>query len=286
VVRPGRTVTFVTHYRRYIGDFVQHCHILDHEDQGMMEQVRIDPRPRTRPRRLVVFAGDHGVVESGVTAWPQSVTGAMMGAVAAGRAACSALAGACGAEVVLVDVGSRADAPGPDPGWLDRRVARGTANLARGPAMSAESFDRAWAVGVEQAPQARDDGMLVVAAGELGIGNTTPASCLARLLADVPPESAVGRGAGADDATLARKRAVVEQATARARRQLDSDPRAAIAEVCGFEITAIAGFHAEAHRLGLTAVLDGAIATAAAACAPSWPAPRSGSPSSALWSEG
>lgn len=220
--------------------------------------------PRTRPRRLVVFAADHGVVAEGVTAWPSAVTGAMIRSIARGGAACTAIATACDAQVTLVDVGSMSEPLPPRPGYEVRKVATGTKNLAVGPAMSVEEFERAAAVGAEHARKAFDDGMAVVAAGELGIGNTTPASCLATLLADFPPLLAVGRGAGADDATLERKRCVVESATERARARLDRDPIGAIAEVCGFEIAAMAGFFAEAGRLGLTIVLDGAIATAAA----------------------
>jgi nicotinate-nucleotide--dimethylbenzimidazole phosphoribosyltransferase len=145
-----------------------------------------------------------------------------------------------------------------------RKVGPGTANLAWGPAMSSSEFERALTVGVEQARGARDDGMELVAAGEIGIGNTTSASCLAVLLAGVPLDRAVGRGAGADDVSLERKRRVVEQAAARAARSLTENPRGAIAEVGGFEIVAMAGFFLEARRLGLTIVLDGMIATAAA----------------------
>ena len=220
--------------------------------------------PKTRPRRLVLFASDHGVVAEGVTMWPSAVTGVMIRSIRRGGAAGTVLAAAASTDVVLVDVGSEAP-PEPDrPGYRDRRVARGTANLAAGPAMTPAQFDRALAVGREEARIARDDGMIVVAAGELGIGNTTAASCLAVLLAEVPLDHAVGRGAGADDATLDRKRRVVARATDRVRAQLAADPTGAIAAVAGFEIVAMAGFFLEAHALGLTIVLDGMIATAAA----------------------
>jgi nicotinate-nucleotide--dimethylbenzimidazole phosphoribosyltransferase len=220
--------------------------------------------PRTRPRRVVVFAADHGVVAEGVTAWPSSVTAVMIRSIVRGGSACAALAAACDAELILVDVGSRSEPLPPWPGYEVRKVGPGTNNLAREPAMSLSAFEQALAIGIEHARRACDDGMKVVAAGEMGIGNTTPASCLARLLAGVPLELAVGRGAGADDATLERKRRVVEQATARARRAHGEDPRGAIAEVAGFEIVAMAGFFLEARRLGLTIVLDGMIATSAA----------------------
>lgn len=220
--------------------------------------------PRTRPRRLVLFAADHGVVAEGVTIWPASVTGVMIRSILRKGAACTVLAASSDTEVMLIDVGSRSEPMPPRPGYWLRKVENGTANLARGAAMSLEEFDQAVAIGRDEAVRARDDGMAVVAAGELGIGNTTSASCLAVLLGDVPLDRAVGRGAGADDLTLARKRQVVEGATSRVRPKLVGDLRAVVAEVGGFEIVAMAGFFLEAHALGLTIVLDGMIATAAA----------------------
>ncbi len=220
--------------------------------------------PRTKPRRLVLFAADHGVVAEGVTMWPSSVTGVMIGSILRRGAACSMLANTADADLRLIDVGTQADAPTEQPNYRVRKVGPGTANLALGPAMTATEFEQAIAIGRDEALRAYDDGIVVVAAGELGIGNTTAASCLAVLLGDVPLDRAVGRGAGADDATLARKRQVVTQATARARDRIDADLRGAVAAVAGFEIVAMAGFFLEAHRLRLTIVLDGMIATAAA----------------------
>jgi nicotinate-nucleotide--dimethylbenzimidazole phosphoribosyltransferase len=220
--------------------------------------------PRTRPRRVVIFVADHGVVDEGVSAWPPSVTAVMIRSIVRGGAACTALAASCDADLVLVDVGCRYEPLPPSPGYEARKVGPGTANLALGPAMSSSEFEQAFAVGLEQARRAHDDGMKLVAAGEMGIGNTTSASCLAVLLAGVPGDRAVGRGAGAGDATLERKRRVVEHAAARAAQSLAENPRGSIAEVGGFEIVAMAGFFVEARRLGLTIVLDGMIATAAA----------------------
>src|SRR5262249_16238737 len=144
------------------------------------------------------------------------------------------------------------------------KVRAGTRNLAREPALTVDEFDQAWAVGERHAEQAVRDGMCVVGAGEMGIGNSTSASCLAVLLADVPPEQAVGRGAGADHATLARKRQVVCKACDHVREKLARDSRAALAAVAGLEIAAMAGFYAAAAGAGRTIVLDGFIATSAA----------------------
>lgn len=224
-------------------------------------QQRLDPV--VRPRRLVLFAGDHGVVAQGVSAWPSAVTGLMVGTILAGRATSSALAAAHGCELRLIDVGVLSPPPDDPPDFYRyARVADGTRDLARDPAMTLAEFDAAWQVGADEAQAAVDDGVRVLIAGEMGIGNTTPAACLTALLTDADAELTTGRGAGADDATLTAKRRVVTTATARAR--ACADPRVAIAEVAGFEIVAMAGFFAEGARLGATLLLDGYVATAAA----------------------
>lgn len=217
--------------------------------------------PATRPRRLVVFAADHGVVAEGVSAWPSAVTGLMIQNIVAGGAASSVLARATDTELLLVDVGSQSQPLPPQSGYVPARVRHGTRNLAREPALTVEEFEQAWEVGAVQARRAAAEGVRVVAAGEMGIGNTTPASCLAVLLADVPIAQAVGRGAGADDGTLARKRAVVEAAVERVR---SLEVKSAVAAVGGLEIAAMAGFYASAAKAGLTVVVDGFIATSAA----------------------
>jgi nicotinate-nucleotide--dimethylbenzimidazole phosphoribosyltransferase len=225
--------------------------------------------PQTFPRRLVVFAADHGVARSGVTIWPASVTSLVVQAMCSGKAASTVLAQQTQTDVVIVNVGTF-DKPqckppqGSDVVYHDRRIAAGTRNLAEEPALTEAEFQRAWDIGAHEAIGAARDRMRVVLVGDMGIGNTTPAACLATLLANVPLAEAVGRGAGADDQTLDRKRCVVRQAAARARALQSANPRAAIASIAGFEIAAMAGFFAAAHAQGLTILLDGAIAGAAA----------------------
>ncbi len=239
--------------------------------------------PAASPRRLVVFAADHGVAAAGVTAWPSAVTRRMIDNIRAGGAASAVLARTTGTELVLVDVGALTaeeersvrtpepeanrppDCSQPAPAIRFRRavVRPGTRNLAEEPAMTPAEFEQALTIGREEARQAAEAGVKVVAAGEMGIGNSTPAACLAMLLAEAPLAQAVGRGAGADDETLARKRRIVAAAVDRARRQED-EPVARIAAVAGFEIIAMAGFYLEAHRRKLTVVLDGYISGAAA----------------------
>jgi nicotinate-nucleotide--dimethylbenzimidazole phosphoribosyltransferase len=229
--------------------------------------------PETTPRKLVLFAGDHGVVAAGVSAWPSQVTGQMVRNICAGRAASTVLARETRTDAILIDVGTlggdgadeqRSDGPATGCQFRQRRVRAGTRDLSREPALSVGEFEAALEIGRDEARAAARDGMRVVAAGEMGIGNTTPSACLAMLLADVPIQAAVGRGAGADEDTLNRKREIVEGAVARARHWAASDSVAAMAAVGGLEIAAMAGFFMAAHEAALTVVLDGYIASAAA----------------------
>ncbi len=224
-------------------------------------QQRLDPV--THPRRLILFAADHGVVADGVSAWPQAVTGAMMATIAAGKATSSALAAAHACDLELIDAGA-AFPPADTALRAPEILAGGTQSLAHGPAMTADQFAAAWALGEAAAQRAAQDGMAVLLLGEMGIGNTTPAACLTMLLAGADGDGATGRGAGADDDVLARKRAIVTAAAGRAAILLAKDPRAALAEVAGFEIIAMAGCCAEAARRGMTLLLDGYVATAGA----------------------
>ncbi len=215
--------------------------------------------PSSRPAHLALFAGDHGVIEEGVTAWPASVTTAMVETILKGRAVSSALAKAHDVRVSVVDMGIATPISLPSPShFYDRRQGEGTANLAAGPAMTAAQFDAAWNAGAEQAHIAVGAGAKLLIAGEMGIGNTTPAACITRLVTG--SADCIGAGAGADDAMIARKRAVVDRAAAR----YPASSRDAFAALSGFELAAMAGFFAEGARLGATLLLDGFIATSAA----------------------
>lgn len=222
--------------------------------------------PVTKPRRMVLFAGDHGVVNSGVSAWPSDVTALMVANILGGGAASSVLAKQFDAELKLINVGVSGDIPAEanrsdSITYRDAAIRKGSRDLSLEPAMSVEEFERAWQVGVEEALLAANDGIKVLSCGEMGIGNTTPAACLASLLAKVPIEYAVGRGAGADNDVLLQKRRIVETALEKA---TNLEEKEAIASVSGFEIVAMAGLMAAAARLKLTVILDGYVTTAAA----------------------
>jgi nicotinate-nucleotide--dimethylbenzimidazole phosphoribosyltransferase len=226
-------------------------------------QHRLDPR--TRPRRLVLFAGDHGCVADGVSAWPSAVTGMMVATILAGRATSNALAAEHDCPLRLVDVGVAGPVPTTPPAFFRAaRVAAGTASLAHRAAMDPEQFAAAWRVGAEEADAAVDDGAALLVAGEMGIGNTTPAAALTALLTGLPAVESVGSGAGADALVVATKTRIVAEAVARAAPTLSDDATRAIAAVAGYEIAAMAGFFARGAERGATLLLDGYVATAAA----------------------
>lgn len=216
--------------------------------------------PRADRARLTIFAGDHGIVAQGVSAWPQAVTSAMVAAFLSGGAAACVLARGVGADVRVVDAGIAH--PVDRPGLILRRMGAGTADSAVGPAMSAETAARALAEG--RALGADGDAQ-VEAFGEMGIGNTSAAALVAHKVTGVALEALVGRGAGLDDDGLARKARVLARAAARTPARLGAE--AALAEYGGFEIAMMAGAMLGAAGAGRLVVVDGFIASAAAACA-------------------
>lgn len=218
--------------------------------------------PVTRPRRIVLFAGDHGVVAQGVTPWPSAVTTAMVATILKGRASSTALAAAHGADLRLVDAGMAQPPAGPFPAhYRAAAVARGTADLSQRPAMDEAQFDTAWTLGADEARQAVSDGYRLLIAGEMGIGNTTPSACITHALTGIDADTATGSGAGADAKMREVKRRIVADAVSRLAGRRD---KAALAAIAGFEIAAMAGFYAEGAALGAVLLLDGYVTTAAA----------------------
>lgn len=220
--------------------------------------------PRTMPRRVVVFAADHGVTEEGVSAYPASVTRQMVANFLRGGAAINAIARATGADVYVVDVGVSGvlEMGGDRALLLQRRVREGTRNMIRDPAMTIEELHAALGVGLDVADEAAAHGVALMACGDMGIGNTTAASAITAALARLPAAAVTGRGTGIDDATHVRKIEAVTQALRRHRP--GRDPLKALRTVGGLEIAAIVGAYigAAAHRIAVLG--DGFVATAAA----------------------
>ncbi|QDS91122.1 Nicotinate-nucleotide--dimethylbenzimidazole phosphoribosyltransferase [Rosistilla ulvae] len=234
-------------------------------------------QPQTRPRQVTVFAADHGVTCEGVTAWPSEVTGAVVKVMQSHRTASGVFARSLDASYEVVDVGLlQAIAPSDEDDvsttcLRDNAGRRGTGNLMREPAMGDADFDHAWAVGVERAEAAIAENCQVLIGGEMGIGNTTSATCLIGLLCESQIDSSVaeivGRGAGLDDRQLSQKQQVVIAAIERVRRMGTPDAKQIGCEVGGLEIVALAGFYARAAQAGRTLLIDGMIATSAAVLA-------------------
>lgn len=219
------------------------------------------PPPVPSPALVGVFAADHGVHAQGVTPWPQEVTVQMAANIAAGGAAVNVLARNAGADVRLYDVGLIT--PLVLEGVLDRRVRAGTADMTAGPAMDVADAVAAVEVGISAARQAVAEGYRCLLTGEVGIGNTTAAAALISVFTGAEPAAVTGRGAGAPDAMLTRKIAVVARAI-EVNGASASDPLAALASVGGLEHAALAGFLLGGAAARVPVVLDGVIACSAA----------------------
>ncbi len=229
------------------------------------------PPPLPRPAATAVFVGDHGVHAQGVSPWPQEVTTQMVTNFLAGGAAVNVLAGQVGAEVVVVDVGMAGDAAPPEAvtgdrapasRLIERKVRRGTGDLATGPAMTVDEARRALDAGAEVAALLVAGGARCLVTGDMGIANTTPSAALIASLTDRPATAVTGRGTGIDDHLLTRKTALVAAAAARARYEHGTDALAILAEVGGLEQAALTGFLVGAAALQVPVVVDGVIAAA------------------------
>lgn len=213
--------------------------------------------------QMVVFAADHGIASEGVSAFPQAVTLQMVGNMLAGGAAINVFARQHGFALQVVDAGVAAELTA-HPQLLQRKVASGTANICEGPAMSMAQAVQALHIGMAVVKNLPGN---VVAFGEMGIANTSPAALLLARLARLPISEVVGRGTGLDDTQLAHKQAVLTRAFAH---HTDvHEPLAVLAALGGFEIAMMSGAMLQAASERRVVLVDGFIAGAAAlvACA-------------------
>ncbi|MGO4106747.1 nicotinate-nucleotide--dimethylbenzimidazole phosphoribosyltransferase [Paenibacillus sp. YAF4_2] len=217
--------------------------------------------PNLSRKAVVVMAGDHGVCEEGVSAYPQEVTPQMVLNFLGGGAAVNVLARQAGADVYCVDMGVNADIEHPD--LINRKVVRGTANMATQPAMSRDEAMQAIMAGVQVADELARQGYRLFATGEMGIGNTTPSAALTSVLTGLSPEQSVGRGTGINDESWRHKIEVVKRAIA-VNEPDAADPIDVLAKVGGAEIAGMAGFIIGAAANGCPVVIDGFISSVAA----------------------
>ncbi|MFP3869429.1 MAG: nicotinate-nucleotide--dimethylbenzimidazole phosphoribosyltransferase [Syntrophobacteria bacterium] len=218
--------------------------------------------PRLGKKRVVVFAGDHGVAVEGVSAFPSEVTPQMVYNMLAGGAAINVLTRHLDADLQVVDIGV-ADPLQLASGLVRRKVRHGTENLSQGPAMREEEALQAIQVGVELAHLAARDGVNLLGAGEMGIANTTASSALYACLLPCPVEDVTGPGTGVDRETLQNKVRIIEQALQKNAHNL-TDPFRSLAAVGGLEIAGICGLILGAAGRRLPVVIDGFVSSAAA----------------------
>lgn len=236
---------------------------------GRLEELSIqlagmtaNPFPSVKRKAVIVMAADHGVALEGVSAYPPEVTPQMVLNFLRGGAAINVLARQAGARVTVVDVGVAADFDSA-PGLIQRKVMPGTQNLAAGPAMKRAEAEQALQVGVDIFNEEYARGLDIVATGDMGIGNTTPSAAIASVMTGLPVAQITGRGTGVDDAGLAHKIEIIEQAL-RVNQPDANDALDVLRKVGGLEIAGLAGVMIAAASRRVPVVVDGFISTAAA----------------------
>lgn len=216
-----------------------------------------------RNKIIVTCAGDHGVVEEGVSLFPQEVTPQMVYNFVQGGASVSVLARNAGASVRVADLGVNHDFPADLP-IFHKKIGKGTANFVKEAAMGREQAICSLEAGIAIVNQLVDEeGMDLLGTGDMGIGNTTPSSAIIAAFSGLPVETVTGRGTGIDNAMLANKVRVIEAALALHRPDA-SDALDVLAKVGGFEIGGLAGLVIGAASRGIPVVCDGLISTAGA----------------------
>lgn len=220
------------------------------------------PSPDIGRKVVFTMAADHGVTAEGVSAYPSSVTAQMVLNFARGGAAINVLARKARAYVRVVDIGVASDMEWPE-GVLSRKIAKGTANMAKGPAMTREQALEALLAGAELASEAVGSGVGAIAVGDMGIGNTTAASAITSVITGTAVPEVTGRGTGVDDASLSLKVKVIQQALQVSRPDA-SDGLDVLSKVGGLEIAGMAGVAIGAASRSVPVFLDGFVSGSAA----------------------
>jgi nicotinate-nucleotide--dimethylbenzimidazole phosphoribosyltransferase len=247
-------------------------HKIDHKTKpqgalGLLEDVALQlgliqrtQTPMLHAPQMVVFAADHGIAAEGVSAFPQAVTVQMVANMLAGGAAINVFARQHGFALQVVDAGVAAELPA-HPCLLPRKIAMGTRNLCHGPAMTRAQAQAALMAGMQVVQDLPGN---VLALGEMGIANTSPAALLLVRLAGASLADATGRGTGLDDAQLLHKQAVLARALARHPATEPLDAVGELAALGGFEIAMMAGAMLQAASERRVVLVDGFIAGSSA----------------------
>ena len=218
--------------------------------------------PEINDKVIITMAGDHGVVEEGVSAFSQEVTPQMVMNFLYGGAAINVLAKHVGARITIVDMGVVVEME-PHPALVVKKIAQGTANMTKGPAMTQERAEEAILAGVNVVESEIKKGLDIVGTGDMGIGNTTPSAAIAAVLTGIAPAKLAGRGTGVDDEGLKRKIDAIERAL-EVNKPDPKDGLDILAKVGGFEIAGLVGVILGAAANRKAVMVDGFISTAAA----------------------
>ena len=215
-------------------------------------------------RTAVIFCADHGIVEEGVTQCGSEVTAVCARAIAEGRSNVNAIADLYHTEVLAVDAGMKTDADSKN--IIRKKAAYGTRNFTKEPAMTEEQMTAAVTAGMDIVRDLKAAGTQIIVSGEMGIGNTTPASAIASVLLGLPPEAVTGRGSGLSDEGLRRKAAVIQKGIALHQPSADR-PLHLLQTLGGLEIAAMTGLFLGGAVYHIPVMIDGVISAASAAVA-------------------
>ena len=220
--------------------------------------------PDISKRIAVVMCGDHGVVAEGVTQCGSEVTGECADAIADGRSNINAVAKRYGIDVIAVDVGISGEVRSERV--IDKKIAYGTKNIVCGPAMTLEQAIKAVITGIDIAGELKSKGYKLIITGEMGIGNTTPASAIASVLLEKDVREVTGRGAGLTSEGLERKVSAIEKAI-KINRPEKNEPLELLSKIGGYEIAAMTGLFLGGAYYHVPVIIDGVISAASAAIA-------------------
>ena len=236
---------------------------------GRLEQLSIQitgiqgrPIPQIKQKAVIVMAADHGVAARGTSAYPQEVTAQMVLNFLHGGAGINVISRQVGARVIIVDMGVAVKLEA-NPGLLSRRIAAGTHDMSRGPAMTVAQARQALETGIEIVTAEIKKGLDIVATGDMGIGNTTASSAICAIMTGKTIAEVTGRGTGLDDKQLQQKIRIINEAIAFNKPE-SAKPLEVLAKVGGFEIGGLAGVILGAAAYRVPVVIDGFISGAAA----------------------
>ena len=220
------------------------------------------PLPQIKQKAVIVMAADHGVAARGTSAYPQEVTAEMVLNFLHGGAAINVISRQVGARVVIVDMGVATKLE-TDPGLISRRIAAGTQDMSKGPAMTMTQARQALEAGIEIVSAEIKKGLDIVGTGDMGIGNTTASSAICAVMTGKTAAVVTGRGTGLDDKQLQQKIMIIDEAIALNKPEA-AKPLEVLAKVGGFEIGGLVGVILGAAANGVPVVIDGFISGAAA----------------------